>query len=227
MSRKSRYSIEDKVRCVKSYIEGKLSFREVTKQLGSVSRSRFNYWVALYRYHGASGLLPKTSNSTYTREMKYEIVNRYLSGESLNHLSVELIITPSVLRKWIKDYNSHIALKNYQPEKEIYMTESNRKVTLEEKIEAVLYCLAHHKNYKQTAKKYAISYRQIYTWVKKYEREGEKGLVDRRGKSKPEYELTELERLERENRLLKKILEEKEREQEILKKYTEFLMKPK
>ena len=89
------------MRCVKSYIEGKLSFKEVTEQLGSVSRRRFDYWVALYRYHGALGLLPKTSNSTYTREMKYEIVNRYLSGESLNHLSVDLIITPSVLRKWI------------------------------------------------------------------------------------------------------------------------------
>jgi transposase-like protein len=222
VSRKSPYTSEDKVKYVKLYLDRKLSYKEVNEQLG-VSQKIFEYWVNLYRYHGTTGLMPKYLNSTYSREFKYDVVRRSLSSESIYHISVELIISESVIRKWIKDYNSHIELKSYEPERTIYMAESNRKTTLAERLEAVQYCLAKNKDYKATAKKYDISYRQIYTWVKKYEEKGEEGLVDGRGKAKADSQLTELERLERENCMLKKLLEEKEREADILKKYEEFL----
>ncbi len=48
------------------------------------------------------------------------------------------------------------------------------------------------------------------------------GLVDRRGKSKPEDELTETERLRQENRILQAKLKDKEMEIALLKKLREL-----
>ena len=48
------------------------------------------------------------------------------------------------------------------------------------------------------------------------------GLVDRRGKAKPENELTEAERLRQENRMLQAKLKEKEMEIALLKKLREL-----
>lgn len=48
------------------------------------------------------------------------------------------------------------------------------------------------------------------------------GLVDRRGKAKPEEELTEAERLRQENRMLQAKLRDKEMEIALLKKLREL-----
>ena len=50
---------------------------------------------------------------------------------------------------------------------------------------------------------------------------GEDGLTDKRGKRKEASQLTELEKLQRENERLKRQLEDKERENIILKKLQE------
>ncbi|QVK19623.1 helix-turn-helix domain-containing protein [Mycoplasmatota bacterium] len=39
---------------------------------------------------------------------------------------------------------------------------------------------------------------QVYNWVKKYIKEGNEGLKDRRGRKKDESELTDIEKLKRE-----------------------------
>ena len=36
---------------------------------------------------------------------------------------------------------------------------------------------------KETASLYDVSYSQVYSWVKKYDSDGEEGLVDKRGSS--------------------------------------------
>jgi transposase len=99
-----------------------------------------------------------------------------------------------------------------------------RTITHEERLEIFLYCLQHEKNYHQTSEYFNVSYQQVYQWVKKYEKEGEDGLKDKRGQRKTDQELTpeekiqrEMERLERENERLRpknaflKKLEELER----------------
>jgi cell shape-determining protein MreC len=58
--------------------------------------------------------------------------------------------------------------------------------------------------------------------VKKYEMFGEEGLVDRRGIHKIPEELSEIDRLKRENEQLRRQLELKERETILLKKVKEF-----
>ena len=92
----------------------------------------------------------------------------------------------------------------------------------EERQEIVAYCLEHGKNYKGTAARYEVSYDQVYRWVKQYEKQGESGLEDRRGKRKSDDEVDELERLRRENLRLKAELQKSERLNLLLKKVKEF-----
>ena len=70
--------------------------------------------------------------------------------------------------------------------------------------------------------KYGVSYQQIYAWVRKYEAKGVEGLTDRRGKAKPEDELTEADRLRMENKILQAKIKDQEMEIAILKKLKEL-----
>ena len=77
-----------------------------------------------------------------------------------------------------------------------------RKTTQEERAEIVAFCIENNKNYTLTVEKYNISYQQIYSWVRKYEINGVEGLIDHRGKSKKQEDLTEADRLRMENKIL-------------------------
>ena len=102
------------------------------------------------------------------------------------------------------------------------MAEARRKTTVEERKEIVDYCINHNRDYKNTAAKHNVSYNQVYSWVKKYDANGEAGLTDKRGHHKTDDEVDELERLRRENLRLKRQLEEKDMAVELLKKAKEF-----
>ena len=119
-------------------------------------------------------------------------------------------------------YNANMELKDYDPKREVYMAGSRRKTTQEERKKIVEYCISHEKDYKNTAALYDVSYSQVYTWVKKYDADGEAGLADRRGHHKTDEEVDELERLRRENLCLRRQLEEKDMLVELLKKVREF-----
>ena len=96
-----------------------------------------------------------------------------------------------------------------------------RKTTFEERIEIVQFCIANGKNYGLTMDKFNVSYQQIYLWVRKYEEKGVDGLLDKRGKAKPENELTELDRLKAENKMLAAKNQELQMEIDIIKKLKE------
>lgn len=97
-----------------------------------------------------------------------------------------------------------------------------KKLSQEQKLQAVLYCLEHQLDYRRTSEQYKITYQQIYSWVKKYQGKGEAGLLDRRGKRRPPSEYSEeekaaakLRQLEAENRRL-------QMENDFLKKLNEL-----
>ena len=71
-------------------------------------------------------------------------------------------------------------------------------------------------------RKYNVSYQQIYSWLRKYDDGGIDALVDRRGKAKPENELTDMERLRIENKMLEAKNIELEMEVRLLKKLQEI-----
>ena len=97
-----------------------------------------------------------------------------------------------------------------------------RKTTQEERTEIVAFCIENGKDYGLAIEKYGVSYQQIYSWVRKYEAKGVEGLVDRRGKAKPEDELTEADRLRMENKILQARIKDQEMEIKLLKKLREL-----
>jgi transposase len=96
-----------------------------------------------------------------------------------------------------------------------------RATTLDERIEIVRYCIEQGKDYGAAIERYQVSYQQVYSWVRKYEELGIAGLNDKRGKRKPLEEMTEVERLRAENRMLQAENKRKEMEIAILKKLQE------
>ena len=152
-------------------------------------------------------------NKKYSEELKIAAVKSYLAGEGgLRIISKRYGISDhSILRDWILWYNGHREFKERTSAKgEINMTKG-RKTTQEERAEIVAFCIEHNKDYGLTVETYNVSYQQIYAWVRKYEEGGVDKLKDNRGRSKPVEEMTEVEKLKAEM----KILEAKNRQLEI------------
>lgn len=220
---KPRYPASLKIDIAKAYLNGEGSFRTLAWQHGTNDKT-VRTWVAKYEKYGEEAFLEKTRNSSYSSELKTKCVEMVLSGEkTIREVFLEYnLSSESLLKNWIRSYNANIELKDYFPKKEVYMARTNRKTTLEERLEIVKYCIANNRDYKRTANIYDISYSQVYSWVKKYDQYGENALIDNRGHHKTDDEVDELEKLRRENVRLKKRLKEKERLTELLKKAREF-----
>ena len=170
--------------------------------------------------------MPRRShkNKVYSAELKLQAIQDYLTGKgSLRQICKQYEIRDNrQLRHWISCYNGHKDFKEHSGARgEINMTKG-RKTTQEERTQIVAFCIEHGKDYALTVETYQVSYQQIYSWVRKYEASGVEGLVDRRGKAKPEDELTEAERLRQENRMLQAKLKDKEMEIALLKKLREL-----
>lgn len=220
MGRKSKYTITQKVDAVLDYKNGKRSIAQICNDLGlHASGGDLYKWVMIYDKTGELGFLPKKRNNAYAKEFKDTVVKAYLNGEgSYNDLAFTYEIPSSTtLKNWVKKYNSHIELKDYSPQGDVYMTKS-RKTTLQERIEIVTYCIEHSTQYKLAAKKYDVSYTQVYQWTKKYLEAGEEGLLDKRGKHKTDEEVDEIESLRRKVARLEKQLKMKDMENQLLKK---------
>lgn len=222
MSRKARFTPQEKENACIDYIKGNKSQAQICDEL-HISTSTIQDWAAIYNKYGISGFLTKKKNNSYSKEFKTEIVEKYIRGEASSiELGNQYDISSGLLRKWIRMYNANIELKDYEPKQEVYMADARRKTTIEERKEIVEYCINHNHDYKNTAVKYDVSYSQVYSWVKKYDSIGEDGLIDKRGHHKTDDELDEIERLRRENIRLKRQLEEKDMVVELLKKVKEF-----
>lgn len=98
-------------------------------------------------------------------------------------------------------YNSHEKLKAYTGRSTI-MTKG-RKTILDERVEIVQYYIEHNRNYDKATEKYQVSYQQARNYTVKYESDGIEALRDNRDKRKSKDEMTELERLRAENRIIK------------------------
>ena len=221
---KSPYTPELKEKIAKEYLEGVASSIELANTYNIPSDKTVRVWAQKYKEQGMSAFIKRQGNSQYSSEFKTMCVELYISG----NMSVDEIVAKynisaqQILRNWISLYNANRELKDYCPNREVYMAEARRKTTIEERKEIVEYCIEHNRNYKETASRYDVSYSQVYTWVKKYDEKGDDGLIDKRGHHKSDDELSELELLRRENIRLKKKLEEQERIALLLKKVQEF-----
>ena len=223
MGRKSQYSKELKLSIVKRYLDGKESALILANELNS-NPNVIRKWAKKYQAFGESVFDSSDTNASYTKEFKEQVVLDYLTGGgSYTDIMIKYNIPAnSTIENWVKDYNSHIELKDYVPGgDDIYMAKS-RKVSKEERIEIVKYCLEHDCDYKTTAKVYETTYANVFNWVKKYKEKGEDGLGDKRGRHKTDEEVDETEKLRRE---LKRMQHERDMailEVKLLKKLDEI-----
>ena len=163
-------------------------------------------------------------NKKYSAELKRQAVQTYLNGKgSLREICKKYEISDHhVLRQWIMWYNGHREFKERTSAKgEIYMTKG-RKTTQEERAEIVAFCIEHNKDYGLTVETYNVSYQQIYAWVRKYEEGGVDKLKDNRGRSKPVEEMTEVEKLKAEMKILEAKNRQLEIENDFIKKLQEL-----
>ena len=163
-------------------------------------------------------------NKKYSPELKIAAVKSYLAGEgSLIQTCKKFgILRHKQLQDWIMWYNGHKDIKWCNSTKgEIYMTKG-RKTTQEERAEIVAFCIEHNKDYGLTVETYNVSYQQIYAWVRKYEEGGVDKLKDNRGRTKPEEEMSEIEKLKAEMKILEAKNRQLEIENEFIKKLQEL-----
>ena len=168
--------------------------------------------------------MSRRRNKQYSRELKLKAVQDYLSGGgSYETLRKKYgLLSTRQLRNWVKWYNGHKEFKERRGAgEEIYMTKG-RKTTQAERTEIVAFCIEHGKNYPLTIQTYGVSYQQIYAWVRKYEGKGIDGLTDGRGRTKPESEMDEMEKLLAQNKILQAQIKDKEMEIALLKKLREL-----
>lgn len=220
---KSKYSPLFREKLAKEYMSGHSSLTELSVKY-SINQYTIREWIRAYREQGINAFVNDAGYKKYSKEFKIRCVEKVLTGEgSIAEITFKNGITSThVLRDWISKYNANRELKDYNPKREVYMAEARRKTTIEERKEIVEYCIKHNRDYKGTASIYDVSYNQVYSWVKKYDENGEEGLTDKRGHRKTDDEVDELERLRRENLRLKRQLEEKDMVVELLKKVKEF-----
>jgi transposase len=204
------YSREFKYNVLSTYENGDYTIYELCKKFG-ISKTSFKKWVKQFQKYGIESLRPSSPWKQYSNELKETAVRDYLSGKySQNEIVSKFeISSDSVLRNWIKQYNSHRELKDTSKGRTSSMTKG-RKTTQEERILIVLDCLENGKDYQKIAETYEVSYQQVYQWVKKFENGGDEALKDKRGRTKPETELTseekfklQMKKLERENERLR------------------------
>ena len=160
----------------------------------------------------------------YSAELKLKAVQEYLNGEgSLWDICHKYNIkNEKSLREWILWYNGHREFKERSSGKgEIYMTKG-RKTTQEERAEIVAFCIEHNYDYGLTVETYNVSYQQVYAWVRKYEEGGVDKLRDNRGRTKQVEEMTEVEKLKAEMKILEAKNRQLEIENEFIKKLQEL-----
>jgi len=222
MGQKSKFSIDEKLQYVLRCIEGRDSITHTANTIG-LNPGNLRQWIANYQSLGIEGLSNSSKNSSYSALLKELAVTDYLAGVG-SHMEICKkygIKSTRQLRSWILKYNSHEKLKTSGTGGTIIMTKG-RKTTFDEKIEIVKYCIEHQNNYAEAAQKFQVSYQQIYTWTSKYENSGVEALQDRRGKKKAADEMSELEKLKAQNKLLEAQNSRQQMEIDFLKKLDEI-----
>ena len=218
---KRKVSVEDKIYAVNLYLDGKESQRRIADMF-DVSLASVQQWIRNYESMGANAFTLK-GNKKYSKELKQQAVLDYLAGYgSQNDICKKYgIRSKGKLQTWIKKYNGHEELKTIGTGGTVIMTRG-RKTTFDERVEIVQYCIAHDHNYAETAARYSVSYQQARSYTVKYEAGGVEALRDRRGQKKPLDEMSELEKLRAENRILRAEKERAEIEVSFLKKLEEI-----
>lgn len=222
MRKKFKGTYEERIDAVEKYLQSEYSVNDLSKQL-KVDKTTIKRWLVRYQSLGAEGLMETVKNESYSSGLKEAAVMDYLAGvgsyrDICNKYGIK---SNRQLRNWISKYNGHEKLKSSGTGGVPIMTKG-RKTSYEERVEIVKYCIEQQNNYAETAQKYQVSYQQVYSWTTKYETDGVEALQDKRGKRKASDEMSDIEKLKAENKLLEAKNKRQQMEIDFLKKLEEI-----
>ena len=223
MRSNNKHKVEELVKYIHLYIDDGISHKELCNDYGLLlDRSTFREKVLRYQTHGLKGIQSKLKNNHYSKDFKLTVVNEHIiEGTPIKQLArIYNIPSHRTVRNWVLKYTRGEEMRSYSPKPEVY-TMKGKKTTQAEKIEIVKDCLANGLSYKETAEKYHVSYNNVYSWIQKYKEHGPDGLIDGRGRGKPDSIQTDEERIRAENAALKARNEYLETENAALKKLEE------
>jgi transposase-like protein len=222
MSHKVKIPGPEKIAAIEKYLRGEDSLNHIAALL-NVNKTSVKQWLQTYKSLGPDGLLNTSKYMSYSGELKTQAVKDYLAGDgSLMEICKRYgIKSTRQLRNWILKYNGHEMLKSSGTGGTPIMTKG-RATTYDEKVEIVKYCIENQHNFAETAQKFQVSYQQVYSWTNKYLKHGVDALQDRRGKRKSEDEMSEVDRLKAQNKLLEAEIRRKQMEIDLLKKLEEI-----
>ena len=105
-----------KVELVERHLKGEIGIREAGRLAGLSENGTdsFRKWVSLYRNEGPAGLLIQSRNRYYPKETKLQAVHDYLDGTgSLMDIAARYgLHSKRQLQVWLKEYNTHGAIKS-------------------------------------------------------------------------------------------------------------------
>ena len=177
-------------------------------------------------------------------EVKLQAVKDYVSGNGsyLSHAS-KLGVNETVFTRWVNKYKAFgesafirtghdqsysASLKKCIVEAYLNGEGSYRELAVtyhipsENTIRQWVLKYNGREKLKKTSEQFGISYQQARNYTIKYEKQGVEALRDRRGRRKPEEEMSELEKLRAENRILRAEKEHAQMEADFLKKLAEI-----
>ena len=197
---------------------------KVYADMHHVNQNTMTRWIRQFLLHGLAGVRHRSLNHRYLLNTKIEAVKEYQAG-FLGEKIIEKydIRSLSQLKQWSIQYNND-ELKTKSRKR---VRKMGRKVSFEEKCKIVQWVLDHDNDYQGATIQFNVSYRRVYSWVRKYHEAADswEALKDNRGHRKPQKaleEMTEKERLEAEIKRLKKINREMELEIAFAKKLVEI-----
>jgi len=105
MSRRAKYTIEQKIRAAERYIKGEASAASIAAELGMTKsgKKQIVEWATIYREKGIEGFHIGDGNGRHTSEKKKQAVEEYLQGRgSLREICRRYhIMSHRTLRQWI------------------------------------------------------------------------------------------------------------------------------
>ena len=98
-----RYSHEYELECIKLYRQGIWS-ETPERTMTTNFRKLIRYRVRIEEQNGADALNYSGNNKVWTPEMKYELVDKVLAGQSNKSVAISAGINQGMLYTWVRKY---------------------------------------------------------------------------------------------------------------------------
>lgn len=101
----AKFTADEKLQAALRYLEGKESFREIAKSIGTDHKAIQN-WVKQYEYHGVKAFVKRYTN--FSTQFKLDVLNFMIEhGTSLLETAAIFgIAAPSTILQWRKQYET-------------------------------------------------------------------------------------------------------------------------